>query len=125
MLARPPPRCGVGGPVGVGALVLEVTVLVVSSPPLRRSTSTPAPEGGWYVQVRTSARLAEEALVLGPFTDRDTAHAHIPLVRRYVAEQHRGGEWWRFTTRRITARPGRPLPDGTLNGLLGVRDAAA
>ncbi|XVQ08104.1 hypothetical protein ACQP1W_36880 [Spirillospora sp. CA-255316] len=101
--------------------------MAVSYLPPRRPTTTPAPvgESGFYVSVRTSARIAESALVLGPFPDRDTAHAHIPLVRRYVAARHRGGEWWRFTTPRITARPGRPLPDGTLNEILGVRDGAA
>jgi hypothetical protein len=101
--------------------------LAVSYLPPRRSTAPAAAEGesGFYVSVRTSARMAESALVLGPFPDRDTAHAHIEQVRRYVKARHRGSEWWRFTTARITARPGRPLPDGTLNEVLGVRDGAA
>ncbi|WP_171064710.1 hypothetical protein, partial [Actinomadura soli] len=81
---------------------------------------------GFYVSVRTSARMAESALVLGPFPDRDTAHEHLPLVRAFVAARHRGGEWWRFSIARVTARPGKALPAGTLNTLiLAARDGLA
>ncbi|MFI0374235.1 hypothetical protein ACH35V_40800 [Actinomadura sp. 1N219] len=78
----------------------------------------PEPAAGFYVSVRTSARMAESALALGPFTDRDRAHDHVALVRAYVAAQHRGGEWWRFSIARVTARPGEALPAGTLNALI-------
>ncbi|TMR27358.1 hypothetical protein [Actinomadura geliboluensis] len=76
------------------------------------------PASAFYVSVRTSARMAESALVLGPFTDRDTAHAHVRLVRSFVAAGHRGGEWWRFSVARVTARAGQALPAGTLNALI-------
>ncbi|WP_433474948.1 hypothetical protein ACQPZP_40775 [Spirillospora sp. CA-142024] len=76
------------------------------------------PVAGFYVSVRTSARMGESSLVLGPFPDRDTAHAHVPLVRAFVAARHRGGEWWRFSAARVTAPPGRALPAGTLNDLI-------
>ncbi|TDD98090.1 hypothetical protein [Actinomadura rubrisoli] len=84
----------------------------------RASVARPEPVAGFYVSVRTSARMAESALVLGPFPDRDTAHDHVPLVRAFVAARHRGGEWWRFSVARETAGPGKPLPAGTLNALI-------
>ncbi|GAA2630954.1 hypothetical protein SMC26_23630 [Actinomadura fulvescens] len=73
---------------------------------------------GFYVSVRTSARMAESALALGPFCDRDSAHGCVPLVRAFVAARHRGGEWWRFSVTRVTVGPGRTLPAGTLNDLI-------
>ncbi|CNE77733.1 Uncharacterised protein [Mycobacterium tuberculosis] len=76
------------------------------------------PGAGFYVSVRTSARMGESSLVLGPFPDRDTAHGQVPLVRAFVTARHRGGEWWRFSVARVTAPPGRALPAGTLNDLI-------
>lgn len=86
--------------------------------PVTRPETAPAHRAGFYVSVRTSARMAESALALGPFPDRDTAHAHLPLVRAFVAARHRGGEWWRFSVARMSVRPGRALPAGTLNALI-------
>ena len=86
--------------------------------PVTRPATTPDHQTGFYVSVRTSARMAESALALGPFPDRETAHAHLSLVRAFVAARHRGGEWWRFSVSRVSARPGRALPEGTLNALI-------
>ncbi|MFD0687343.1 hypothetical protein [Actinomadura fibrosa] len=83
--------------------------------------SVPSGAAGFYVSVRTGARMAQSALALGPFPDRNTAADHVAVVRRYIAARHRGAEWWRLSTTRRTAAPGRPLPVGTLNELLGVR----
>ncbi|TDB84480.1 hypothetical protein E1264_24515 [Actinomadura sp. KC216] len=91
----------------------------------RPTVTRPRPAAGFYVSVRTSARMAESALVLGPFPDRDRAHEHVPLVHAFVAARHRGGEWWRFSVARVTARPGRALPTGTLNALLACGQTAA
>ncbi|GAA2156630.1 hypothetical protein [Actinomadura napierensis] len=94
--------------------------------PVTRPGPVPAAQAGFYVSVRTSARMAESALALGPFPDRDAAHAHVPLVRAFVAARHRGGEWWRFSVARVTARPGGALPAGTLNDLIPqARDGLA
>ncbi|MGP4030241.1 hypothetical protein [Actinomadura sp. 3N407] len=84
----------------------------------RAPVTGPEPAAGFYISVRTSARMGESALVLGPFPDHDAAHAHVPLVRAFVVSQHRGGEWWRFSVARVTAPPGRALPTGTLNDLI-------
>lgn len=95
---------------------------VVDPPPV-----TPAePVTGFYVSLRTSARMAESALVLGPFPDRDTAHDHVPPVRALVAARHRGGEWWRFSVAPVSGGPGQALPAGTLNALIpAARDGLA
>ncbi|KAB2347246.1 hypothetical protein [Actinomadura rudentiformis] len=87
-------------------------------PTLSARTEPAETAAGFYVSVRTSARMAESALALGPFPDRDSAHACVPLVRAFVAARHRGGEWWRFSVAQVTAGPGRTLPAGTLNDLI-------
>lgn len=75
---------------------------------------------GFYVAVRTDARWDRRALALGPFSSRAAACEHLPRVRDHVNAQSRGGGWWSFDTVRVSARPGRRLPDGTLNALLTV-----
>ncbi|RFS84122.1 hypothetical protein D0T12_18355 [Actinomadura spongiicola] len=84
----------------------------------RMPATGPEPVAAFYVSVRTSARMGESSLVLGPFADRGTAHAHVPLVREFVAARHRGGEWWRFSVVQVTAPPDQALPMGTLNALI-------
>ena len=90
------------------------------STPDHPAAASPAATGkvvGFYVSVRTGAR-AHAALALGPFPDRRAARLQVEPLRRYVAERCRSGGWWRFGTVRVTARPGRALPVGTLNRLL-------
>ncbi|MFI0451197.1 hypothetical protein [Actinomadura sp. 6N118] len=90
----------------------------IGSPSIVTALSARTEPTGFYVSVRTSARMAESALVLGPFPDRGSAHEWVPLVRAFVATRHRGGEWWRFSVAHVSARPGRTLPAGTLNTLI-------
>ncbi|WP_026400693.1 hypothetical protein [Actinomadura rifamycini] len=89
-------------------------------PATGQTTGRAGGAAGYYVAVRTGERLGRTALALGPFSCPDAALAEVDRVRRFVADRFGDGGWWGFDTARVPARPGRPLPAGTLNDVLSA-----
>ncbi|MFE5037084.1 hypothetical protein [Streptomyces sp. NPDC056683] len=81
-----------------------------------------APEAGaegFYV----SARYRERArLLLGPYPTHQEARDNVARARRYVTENDVLGWLYAYGTLRGEMKPGRPLPAGHLNDLIGLTE---
>lgn len=72
---------------------------------------------GFYVTVRHGKR---SGALLGPYATHGEALANVDRAKRYALEYIDLASFYAYGTAKTTAKPGRELPTGRLNDIIGL-----